>query len=486
MIRKVLLSGFVFATILLSSCDDNTDTLGNTLTNTVDQFEIITDTFNVTTRSVVVDSILSRSQYNYLGHIKDPETGTYVTSNYMTQFAILEAFDGSTLLPESDSIRSRNGNGEIIADSCRMQVYFYSSIGDSLNAMKLTACEMGVPMEENNLYYTNFDPEEAGLLRTDRNAIKVNKIYTPLDLSLRDSSRALIVDKTNMESVIIPLNGKYIDKNGREYENYGTYIMRQYYENPDYFKNSYSFIHNVCPGFYVKSTDGLGVMSEVYLTELAIFYQYKADSTVNTGSLLLSGTEEVLQTTNIVNDKNRMEALAADSTCTYLKTPAGIFTEVTLPVNDIIYGHEKDNISSAKIVFNRINSADVENTLGVPTQVMMIPKDSLYTFFEEKNLPDNKTSYVGTYSSTYNTYTFNNISTLITEMYDAKQNGTASENWNKVILVPVSISYNTSSTTSSVTNVSNEMSLRSTKLIGGYKNSRQPIKISVIYNRSIK
>lgn len=484
MMKIRLLYGIVLATILLSACDDTTDTLGNSLTNTADQFEIITDTFEVKTRSIVVDSVLSRSQYSYLGHIKDQETGTYVTSNYMTQFAILESFDGTTILPAEDNITSRNANNEIVAESCRLQIYLYSSIGDSLNPMQLTAYEMEQPMREDTTYYTNYNPEL--LLRKDNNAIEVKKSYTPVDLNLSDSIRDLIVDKTNMATILVPLNSEYHDMNGRKYENYGTYVMRMFYEHPEYFKNSYNFIHNVCPGFYIKSTDGLGVMSEVYLTELAIFYKYKDDGKETSGSLLLSGTEEVLQATNIVNDRQTIENLAADKKCTYLKTPAGIFTEVTLPIDDIYFNHEMDNISSAKIIFNRMNPSSTSSLLDEPTSIMMIPKDSLYSFFENKNLPDNKTSYIGTYNSNYQTYTFNNISTLIMNMREAEVNGTASADWNKVVLVPVSISYNQSSSASTVTNVSNEMQLKSTRLVGGEENEHSPITISVIYNKFIK
>lgn len=484
MMKRTLLSGIVLGTVLLSACDDNTDTLGNSLTNTVDQFDIVTDTFDVRTRSVVVDSVLSQSQYCYLGHIKDSETGTYVTGNYMSQFAILESFDGTQILPAKENISSLNKADEIIADSCRLQIYFYSSIGDSLNPMKLTAYEMEKPMREDTIYYTNYNPDK--LLRKDNNALKVNKVYSPVDLNLKDSLRNLIVDKTNMEVVLVPINDKYTDKTGREYDNYGTYIMRMFYEHPEYFKNSYNFIHNVCPGFYIKSTDGLGVMSEVYMTELAIFYKYKDNGQEYQGTLLLSGTEEVMQATNIVNDKEPIEDLARDSSCTYLKTPAGIFTEVTIPVDEIKFNHERDNISSAKISFNRIVSPNSDKMFDAPTTILMIPKDSLYSFFENKDLPNYTTSYVGTYNDTYRSYTFNNISSLVNSMYEAKQNGTASKDWNKVILVPISISYNTSSSTASVTNVSNEMQLKSTRLVGGYKNPHQPIKISVIYNKYIK
>lgn len=468
------------------SCDDTTDELGDTLTNEADKYEILLDTFNVATRSIVADSILSTSEYTYLGHIKDPETNSYVTSNYMTQFAVLESFDEDEgILPPIDSVLSIDANGDVIADSCLLHVYFYSSVGDSLNPMKMTIYEMAEPVEEGYYYYTNFDPEEEGMLRTDENAIRKSRTYTTLDLNLSDSLRETIVDKTNMEVITISLNEPYIDVNGDEYGNYGTFLMRQYYAHPTYFKNSYNFIHHVCPGFYVKCTDGLGVMSEVYLSEIAVYYRYVNDSTYD-GSLLLSGTEEVLQTTRIIYDKSTIEELASDSSCTYLKTPAGIFTEITLPVDEIKDGYENDTISSAKIVFNRINDTDSEYAFGEPTSILMLPKDSMYSFFENKDLPDYITSYVGTYSSSYNTYTFNNISSLITSMYDAKMNGETSENWNKAVLVPVSISYNTSSTTSTVTSVMNEMQLKSTRLVGGYQNERTPVTISVIYNRFIK
>ncbi len=216
--------------------------------------------------------------------------------------------------------------------------------------------------------------------------------YTVVDLNLSDSSRAMIVDKKNMENISIALNDRYTDKNGKSYNNYGTYIMHKYYENPDNYKNSYNFTHNVCPGFYIKSTDGIGVMSEVYMAELLVFYRFISNDSVYKGSKLLSGTEEVMQTTYITNDKESIEKLAEDNTCTYLKTPAGIFTEVTLPVEAIHRGHENDTISSAKIVFNHMNSEE-GNILNAPTTLLMIPKVSLYSYIENKNLPVIMASY---------------------------------------------------------------------------------------------
>ena len=452
--------------MLMASCDDNTDTLGNSVSNDADKFAILTDTFNVSSRSICVDSVLSRTQYSYLGHIKDAETNTYVTANFSTQFGVVEMLTESQLLPEKDSIVSRNDNGEIIADSCFFNIYFNSFVGDTLNPVKLTAYELATPIREGRDYYSNFDPLAEGYVRND--GIVKQKTFTYRGLVGTDS----------LHAVSIPLNEPYTDQQGNSYNNFGTYLMRKYYEDADNFKNSYNFVNRVFPGFFVKSTDGIGTMGEVLITALQLNYRcYYNDSIINTG-LRIGGTEEVMQTTNIVNDQQRIQRLAADQTCTYLKSPAGIYTEVTLPIDDIKRGHENDTISSAKITFTRYNRSDDEALYTAPTSVLMVPADSMYTFFEQRNLPDNVTSYIATYSSAYNTYTFNNISSLVNSLY---ANRGKSDNWNKVVLIPVAVSTNTS--TGAYTNVSNDMSLKSCRLIGGSENTHEPLRISVIYNK---
>ena len=483
--RIATLAAAVLTLFCATSCDDTTETVGSSLTNQVDQFTLLTDTFEVKTRSITVDSVLSRSMYSYLGHIMDPETQSYVTANYSTEFAVLEDFNVTSRYPEEDSIRSVDAEGKVVADSCVLRIFLNSSVGDSLNPMRLTAYEMATPVQEGVSYYTNYDVEKAGLLRNDGKEIKLNKVYTPLDLNLSDSLRGLVVDKTNLQSISIPLNNKYIDRDGKEYNNYGSYLMRKYYEDAANYRNSYNFAHRVCPGFFFKTTDGLGVMSEVFVTELYTYYRYESEDSVYNGVAYLSGTEEVMQTTQISNDKQVIEQLAADNTCTYLKAPAGIFTEVELPVEQIKLGHENDSLSSARIIFQRINTQE-EQAFSQPSYILMIPKDSLYTFFDNKNLNDNKSPYLATYNASDNTYAFNNISGMITTMYNIWKSGNGGTDWNKVVLVPVAVTTSTSTASSSITNIANEMSLKSTRLVGGSANPRNPITISIIYNKLTK
>ena len=78
------MTGIAMMTIAIFSCSEETTTLGNSLTSDVDKFVITSDTFDISTRSIIADSVLSRSQYSYLGRMKDPEKGSYVTMLYNT------------------------------------------------------------------------------------------------------------------------------------------------------------------------------------------------------------------------------------------------------------------------------------------------------------------------------------------------------------------------------------------------------------------
>lgn len=469
----------IMSCITIASCDDTTDSIGNSLTDNMDMLKVTTDTFNVATRSIVADSVLSRSTTGYLGKIRDIETGNYITGDFMAQFSTLENYK----LPEKDSIVSLQ-DGEVIADSCSIRLFYTDYYGDSLAIMNITAYEMNEPMKEGVKYYSNFDPIAEGLIRND--GMKVNKTYTLTDLSISDEDRA--DESSYTPNIKINLNKPYTAKNGVTYNNYGTYIMRMYYEDPDRFKNSYNFIHEVCPGFYFKTNDGIGSMAYITVSQLNIYFRYLNDSTY-VGTTSFSATEEVLQTTNISNDKQNIADLANDNTCTYLKTPAGIFTEITLPVDEITENHSNDTINTAKISLTRINNnTHDEYSLSAPSTLLMIPKDSLYTFFENGDNVDYKKSFIAIYSSSTNQYTFNNISGMITYMADIKKKGLAENSnwlnehpdWNRVVVIPVSVTTNSSS---QIVKIVHDMSLTSTKLVGGSENPYEPIKINVIYSK---
>lgn len=481
-----LLTVLVIAALTFAACDDTTEGIGGSITNKIDNINISNSAFNVTTKSIVAGAVLSRNNTGLIGKMKDPETGNYVKGDYMTQLSVLPTFSVDTL----DYIKQAN-NGSIEADSCYLLVSYNASYGDTIAPMKVTAYEMTRPMSEGKEYYSNYDAFKEGW-------VSENNQHWSSNYNLSNTS--------DVKNFKIYLNKKY-KKDGKTYKNYGSYIMQTYAEHPEYFKTNYKFLHNVCPGFYIKNVGGTGNMAKIWNTEL-IFY-WTRHKTINKDSTAVSigynrfdGTEEVLQLNKIENDTENLKKLASkdQEKCTYLKSPAGIFTEVTLPIKDIMKGHEKDTLNTATISFPRLNNENEDNpyNFATPSTILMVQKDSLQSFFEKSKLADNRTSYTASYSSTgtyKNAYTFQNIANLVSAMYKNKGKG---ENWNKVVLVPVNVITTTQGYTTVISKINHDMSLASTRLIvgtddpdkdyttdekTGKKVASGPIRIKVIYSK---
>ena len=541
MMRKLIMAGIAMMTIAISSCDEDTTTLGDSLTSDIDRFATLSQSYRIETKSLRTDSVLASSMFQYLGKINDPETNSYITSDYMTQFNILEN-ESSGIFPKEE-LMPLDDDFKVFADSCVIRIMVSSFQGDSLSPMKLRLCELAKPVPNGSYYYSDFDPEEEGYLRTefdesgksikddhdnDISILDLKKSYTVSDLTMSDSLRNVLRGNQYYKYITIPLTQPYTDKEGTTYpgydaekgygSGYGTYLLRTYYEHPEYFKNSHTFARNVCPGFYLKTIDGTGVMLEVANTQIIVYYTYTTkDEVIVSTSRVFMSTDEVLQTNHVVNDKEGIKELEKIDTCTFLKTPSGIFTEVELPIDSIIWlkqkdakgnelaSHVNDTLMSAKITFAQMKAQNELSSklLEEPTDILMLPLDQLYSFFEKSSMPNNITTYLGTYNSVQKTYSFNTLTGLINSIWTKMKpqvmnaDGTVNlqkvenykkenPNWNKVVLVPVDLTLTSSSnTTSSVSSVFNSMIISSVRLVGGKNNKHAPIKIDVTYSKSV-
>lgn len=473
------------------ACSEDTEGIGASLTSETDELDVSTGVFSATSRSIIADSVYAKNYECYLGLVKDPETGAYVKSEFMVQFNMLEDFT----LPKKDQIVSL-ADGEIVADSCEITLFIShpKSYGDTLTAMKMRMTELETPVEATQRFYSNYDLKSHGYLRED--GIAINQLFSMRDMTLTDSVRNLIQtnianqgtsnDNNYYDQLHIRLNKPYTDQDGKTYSNYGSYLMNKYYDEPEYYSNSYRFVHKVCPGFYFEVTDGLGLMANFNDILLRTYFRYTVNDSTYTGYFALASTPEVLQTVTVSNDKDALQRLVDDGSCTYLKSPAGIFTEVTMPVDEITQSHATDSLLSVSIEFKRQNSlieSKEVHPLSAPANILMIQKDSLNSFFEAEKMYDFTSSYMASLSTT-NSYSFSNIGNLITLMAQRKKEGLQSDpnwvenhpDWNKVVLVPIETTVSTDKT---ITAISNQMGLSSTKLVGGTNGSK--IEMKVIY-----
>lgn len=481
--RQGFIPLYLFISLLFfSACTEDTDTIGTTLTDVEKTFNDTSYVYPVTSSSVKASNVFSRTRNGYLGMMKDIETGCYLTCNYMTQMRTMGKFQ----FPGIDSVYINPAKydptiekyKQIEADSCCLELYILSAIGDSLSPMKVSVHDMIKPYEEGVTYYVDFDPEQQGMVRTGSGAVNSCLTYTTSNHVYSDTQRA---SSSYSNHISIGLNDPYTDKDDptKTYKNYGTYLMRKFYDpaTSSNFLNQYNFTHNICPGFYIKHEGGIGNIATIYVARLIVYFTSSIDNSVMSSAF--GGTEEVIQKSTLYQSGTQLQKLIDDASCTYIKSPAGIWTELELPVEDIMNGHETDTLNTARMFIPRINNTTLSDySFKVPQTILMVPTDSVSYFFENKMVANYRNTYLSSYASKTNGYTFGNISILISNMYKNKVAGNASANWNKVTLIPVETTYSTVSSSSTVlTKVTHDMSMSSTKL------QKDDIKISVIYSR---
>lgn len=490
-----LMFGLLSAAVLgtFTACDDNTAAIGTDLMPGYDNVVTSTAVYPVSSVSMEVDSVLANTNDCFLGSVIDPETRAKISCNFLAQFHVMENYS----FPSIEKMIT-DESGKVIVDSCDVSVYFDEYYGDSLTTMKLQVQELDTTriMEEGIHYYTSLDPNDYLNSASD---VKRTVTYSVKDLTRPTTETE---SSSYYRSVRVRLPAEY-----------GAFVINKFYENPDFFRNSYQFIHHVCPGFYFQILGGVGSMINTEVAALNLYFRYHTttaagNDTIVEGMQRMAATEEVIQNTRVDNEIPT-EMLNPTNEYTYVKSPAGIFTEVTLPVGDIVAGeHYNDTINAAKITFRRYNS-ETQNkyNLNPPSTLLMVRKDRLYSFFEDGDISDSRTSYLSTYSSTYNAYEFSNIGRLITILKEERDAGAGvsptddeatrnakyaaweareeNKNWNKVVLVPVATEYSTSTnsyglTTSTLLRVRNDMTMSSAKLEGGPSGN---LSLSVVYSK---
>lgn len=476
--KGALATLIALATLLIAGCDDNTSTMG--IPSKDEEVFPSYGTFLAYTHSEAMDSVLGNSTSSYLGSIDDPETGTRIRADFAAQFHTFEnySFPKFDLMFPDDGVKRTTDS--IRCDSVEVRLYFSNYYGAKNAPLKLEV----YPLDKNNVlqeeedYYTDTDLDQFVLPGSEPIATKV---FTTEDYNLADAERNSATHADNVR-IMLP-------------DTVGSLIMRAYYDHPEYFKDSYTFIRKVCPGFLFKIRSGNGSMLSVDVSTLNIYFNFydkvKRDSTCS-ALARFAATPEVIQSTRFSNDD--MQSLVEEDGCTYLKTPAGIMTVAQLPINEIYQNHETDSVSRAQLTFTRLNNTKPSTqSLGIPQSLLLVRKADATSFFKKRSVADSKTSYTTSYSSTYNTYTFNNICRLISLCRKEKLAGMKAENlteqeweqkhpdWNKVVLIPVSIS--TATDTYGETHqvsVTHDMSMNSIRLQGG---ANTPIKMQVIYSR---
>ena len=388
------------ATLLtFTQCDDNTGSVGSTLVPDNDMITAETKTFYATSNTIMAnDSILANTSDVYLGMYTDEESGTVFTSSFVTQFGCTEDFE----FPMEGVVGDT-------ASYTKLRLYFEEYFGDSLNAMRCEVYELDNTLQEGVPYYTNFDPEELYDVEKKPLAAKTFNVidYNVHDTILNSDDYARHIEITLPNSIGNRFINKFYEKDAE-----GNITGKKY------FANSEVFINELFKGIYVKCVQGDGTLLKIYRARIDVgFKRYinsssgEKDSIQALSAPFYSG-KEVLQTNKF--DNNDLQPLVDEKEHTYIKTPAGLFTEVKLPICELV--ESCDTINSAKMVFTRYNE-EAGSMNSAHNTLLMVRKADMYKFFLKNKLSDGETSYLTSFESDNNEYVFSNIANLFKHCY---------------------------------------------------------------------
>lgn len=454
---KRIFSCFLLAIATLltfTQCDDNTGSIGGSLVPENDIITAETKTFYATSNTIMAnDSILANTSDVYLGMYTDEESGTVFSSSFVTQFGCTEDFEFPMEGVVDDS-----------ASYTKLRLYFNEYYGDSLNAMRCEVYELDNTLQEGVPYYTNFDPEE--LYDVEKKPLAA-KTFNVIDYNVHDT----ILNSDNYArhiEIVLPnsIGNRFISK-FYEKDAEGNIVGKKY------FANSEVFINDIFKGIYVKCVQGDGTILKIYRARIDVGFKRliksssgALDSIQALSAPFYSG-KEVLQTNKF--DNNDLKPLLEEKEYTYIKTPAGLFTEVKLPICELV--ENCDTINSAKMVFTRYNEEGGSMNSAHGT-LLMVRKADMYKFFLKNKLSDGETSYITSFVNSSNEYVFGNIANLFKHCYREYTEGvqkdsdweTKNPDWDKVVLIPVTT---TEDSNGSVVKILHDISISSMRLRGG-------------------
>ncbi len=410
----------IFTVYLLCSCDDTLTKVGTTIQPPGDLITVYTDTFQMKASTVRLDSIYAKTSDCLLGEMYDPVYGI-IKADIICQFYCEEGF----------RFKDTPYNNKV--DSVELLIFypFYGAgslpaYGDTLTPMQVTVYPVNKPLKRN--FYTNDRPE----LYCDMSRPLGSTTYTLYDYTVPEDLHESR-EYTPMIRVRLPAE-------------FGQKFYDETLNNPSTFDDQNAF-NEFFPGVYLTNTYGSGCLVRTVGENIAIrmFYSVpRIPDEESSDTLALSAqwfyvSKDVIQINRFENDK--IDQLLVDNpTHTYIKAPAGVCTKLVLPTTEISKEIDiKDRfINGFSLNLKYLPEDEWAFACAPPDYLLLLPEDSVTTFFEKGSIENNVTSFVSfmnydayymtSYSSStatpygyspYNrTYSFGNISNMLKSHID--------------------------------------------------------------------
>ncbi|MDR2683389.1 MAG: DUF4270 domain-containing protein [Dysgonamonadaceae bacterium] len=450
--KRNLFIALLSALTCLTACDDAIDQVGMSIQPEEDKIYTFGDSVLISGSTIKDPELYAKTVNGLLGKFYDPAYGE-LKAGYICQFYPEQGFGTKERL---DSIDAFTG-GKV--DSIRLNLLYTSYVGDSLSPMEVSVFPVRktTPLTEN--YYTPLNPADY----CDLNTPLGRKTYTARDLNISDSLNQVNFTNGIYKVVSIPLSRELGQSFYDEYKACLNDPNRQTFKTPEALAEFF-------PGLYLQSTLGSGCLLEVEKTNILIYSSWTREvedttqlTNVRTDTLIsaavLNVTKEVIQLNEYVgsNDEHLWESSSAEKM--YVKTPAGIFAQLSIPMSEIKQKIGNRKFSNVRLSIEAEPPGEWEYNWVFPgtsaaskavmsqSKMLLIEPDSIRTFFEQQKTADGQTTYFTTFDAAVYAYTFSNIANVIQYAIDKDIDPLV------LRLVPVEVAYYNYSSSYSYTSV---------------------------------
>lgn len=398
------------AALSFTACDHSND-IGMSVIE--DEITIVADSnFTVTASNIAADKIQSRTITQLLGSI-DAQGYGRLYSDFVTQFMPASEIDtAGVILDRLTLVMSMSYNSS-------------GYVGDTIVPMGLEVYELNRQLQYP--IYSSFGDQVSQYY--DPTQPIGNATYSFTNEGKNDSIKSL-----GHIEIEVEMPNSLRDRLYQLYRNNPTS-----YSIPSEFAKTF-------PGLYVRSSYGDGRVVRIANTIMNLRYHRDTinsagrDTTYHYVGTYYAVSPEIITNNNISYEMSQSLRERINKGDNLLVAPIGQDVVFNFPINDVAHSYRQGagNLSVVNSLSFSLPVDTIANDylIGAPTYVLMVRKDKKADFFANNLLPDNKTAFLGTYSSTTGCYEFPDFRDYL---IDVVRKGDLTATETQFVITPVSV-----------------------------------------------
>ncbi len=371
--KKTALS-LILLCCLLQACTYGS-LIGNSEQPEKDKLSTAMATFDVQSATVLTDSIRQRSNRAVVGEYTDPYFGT-TQAGFMCQLYCPPAFKFPTITDNK-------------IDSVFLYLFYDEWFGDDDALLEASVYKLDRKLDLDATYYTNIDVDSY-CSRSERLGAAT---FTP------QSAENSWTDGTDY-CVRVALSTAFAEQ-----------LLQDYLADSTRFDGPRNFA-DCFEGLYITSTYGNGGLVYITDAQLEICYRIKhlgSDGVLRdtTSASYFPMSKEVKQINSYSHpDLTSYLADIDNDTLNFIYAPAGLYTQVSLPLNEICSQLSEKNINYARLKVAATALADEDWALSPTEKLLLLNENYLHSFFDGYSTADDLYSFVAEYDDDEACYIF--------------------------------------------------------------------------------